>query len=308
MPTLTRRRIETRFPAMGSDAHVIVVAGSAPHLDLARTRVEALERRWTRFRDDSELSRLNRACGRPVVVSTDTYELVARAVDGWRITRGWFDPTVLPAMLDAGYDRDFSALDRVARDPRRASDGDSPARPAPGCDGIVLDPVVRAVRLPPGVGIDAGGIGKGLAADLVVAELLDAGAPGACVNLGGDLRVGGEAPEPAGWCIALDGSTATVNLRSGGVATSSRLRRRWWRAGREYHHLIDPRTGAPARSRLLETTVVAGEAALAEVLATAAAVAGEIEGRAIVQAAGATGCFLDDTGAHPLPGWGAFVS
>ena len=172
---------EARWRAMGSDAHVLVVGGPATLLGGARDRIESLESRWSRFRPESELCRLNRAAGRPVVCSDDTYLAISAAVDAWVATEGRFDPTVLDAVVAAGYERDFATS---APGPRTAT-----PRPTPGGSGIVLDPVVRAVTLPKGVAVDLGGIGKGLAADLVATMLVRSGASGACVNLGGDLRV-----------------------------------------------------------------------------------------------------------------------
>ena len=121
-----------------------------------------------------------------------------RAVSAWQVTRGRFDPTVLTALENAGYDRTFEAVDRDRMEPV------GPARPAPGCALIELDRLVRAVRLPAGVRLDLGGIGKGYAADLVATELHRAGAAGVCVNLGGDLRVVGEPPDEApAWVVAV---------------------------------------------------------------------------------------------------------
>ena len=263
---------ELRFAAMGTEAHVVVTGGPGGLAERARARVAEIEARWSRFRPDSELSRLNRRQGRVVVVSDDTFALVDRAVAAWRLTGGAYDPTVLPALRAAGYDRDFAALagpTAGAGDGGRASATCAPG-PAPGCGAIELLPRLRAVVLPPGVELDPGGIGKGLAADLVTAELLEAGARGALVNLGGDVRVRGEAPAGGMWPIAvadpLDPARdlLVLGLDDGAVATSSRLRRRWTLGSVERHHLLDPRTGEPVETRLVAVTVVAGEGWWAE--------------------------------------------
>jgi thiamine biosynthesis lipoprotein len=234
------------------------------------------------------------------MVSPSTFSLIARAVDAWRDTGGRYDPTVLAALEAAGYDRDFDAV-------ARAGDGDlatgSPSG-VPGCGDVELDSLVSAVRLPAGVAIDLGGIGKGAAADDVSAELLDAdvrGVTGVLVNLGGDLRARGAAPSPHGWVVDVDdpletGRTGLLALVEGAIATSTKLRRTWTRGERTLHHLIDPRTGEPAESGLASVTVVAGEAWRAEVLAKAAFVAGVDDGRALVEATGATGLFVTDAG------------
>jgi thiamine biosynthesis lipoprotein len=252
-----------RFRAMGSDAHVIVVGGPAGLARRARDRIDDLERRWSRFRSDSEVSALTGRAGSRVAVSAETRLLVERAVDAWRLTGGAFDPTVLGAVLRAGYTRSF----------------DEGAITAPGsssllvgCTDISVDGA--GVRLPAGTGFDAGGIGKGLAADLVVGEVLSAGANGVCVNLGGDLRAEGEPPDGQAWTVAVehplvDAPLALLGLRAGAVATSTTLKRAWTIDGRTVHHLIDPATGQASDSDLALACVVAGEAWMAEVLAKA---------------------------------------
>jgi FAD:protein FMN transferase len=291
-----------RFRAMGTDVEILAVgaddAAMAALGAAAAAALEAREARWSRFRPTSELCRVNDAAGAPVVVTPDTFTLITRAVDAWRDTGGRYDPTVLAALKDAGYDRDFDAVART---------GDAPVaghREVPGCAGVQLDRLVSAVRLPRGVALDLGGIGKGYAADGVSAELLEAGVPGVrgvLVNLGGDLRARGGAPEPHGWVVDVDdplgtGRTGLLALAEGAIATSTKLRRTWARGGQTFHHLIDPRTGEPAESGLASVTVIAGEAWRAEVLAKAAFVAGADAGAALVGRAGATGLLVTDDG------------
>jgi thiamine biosynthesis lipoprotein len=291
-----------RFRAMGTDVEVLAVGADAAAMaalrELAADALEVREARWSRFRPTSELCRLNNAAGAPVIVSPSTFSLIAHAVDAWRDTGGRYDPTVLAALEAAGYDRDFDAVAR-AGDVATESHAD-----VPGCRDVELDSLVSAVRLPAGVAIDLGGIGKGAAADDVSGELLDAGVrgvTGVLVNLGGDLRARGAAPPPYGWVVDVDdplesGRTGLLALVEGAIATSTKLRRTWTRGERSLHHLIDPRTGEPAESGLASVTVVAGEAWRAEVLAKAAFIAGIDEGRALVEAAGATGLVVTDDG------------
>ena len=281
---------------MGTVAHVTVVADApderaATLADGACDRLAELERRWSRFLESSEISRLNAGGGRPTIVSADTYALVTRAVAGWRATRGAFDPTVLTALEANGYRSTFSELAGLA-----LVDA-GPASRAPGCAGIELHDATHLVRLPPGVAIDPGGIGKGLAADLVVDELLAAGATGACVNVGGDLRAAGPSPQGRPWVVDVDrhdtlGRQLRLSLAGGAVATTTRLRRRWMTADGPRHHLIDPATGRPAPDDLASVVVVAGEAWRAEVLAKAAFVAGPIQGGGLVTDAGAAALFV----------------
>src|SRR3954447_12248392 len=151
---------EQRFDVMGTRAHLLVVAGpnqaradALVHVGAARLRT--LHDRWTRFSDLSDVGRCNANAGQPVTVHRDTLLLVERACEAWRATSGRFDPTVLAAVVGAGYDRDFHDLATVK--PRTPRD----AKPAPGCSAIVVDWSTRMITLPHGVGFDPGGIGKG---------------------------------------------------------------------------------------------------------------------------------------------------
>jgi FAD:protein FMN transferase len=255
---------EARFRAMGSDAHVIVVGGRSGLIDGAQRRIADLEQRWSRFIDSSEICELNRRAGEELTVSSETALLVGRAIDAWRLTGGGFDPTLLGAVVRAGYDVSFDHID--ATRPRATSDL------LTGCTDIEVNGA--SVRLPAGTGFDPGGIGKGLAADLVLADLMAGGAEGACTNLGGDLRVGGSNPDGEAWTIALEHPhiaqpMAMIGLHAGAIATSTTLKRRWEIDGVARHHLIDPATGEPSDTDLELCTVIAREAWIAEVLAKA---------------------------------------
>jgi len=249
---------------MGAAAHVIVVGGPASLAREAERRIVDLERRWSRFDARSEVSALTRHAGSPVVVSSETRALVEHALTAWTLTGGRFDPTILGALVRAGYDRSFEEL------PSDAASGASEL--VGGADAIEV--VANTVRLPYGTGFDPGGIGKGLAADIVADEVRAAGAEGVCVNLGGDVRVDGTGPAGNGWTVAVEypqrvRPLAQLGIARGAVATSTTLRRRWRVDGRLRHHLIDPATGRPSVSDLTFVTVVAGHAWTAEVFAKA---------------------------------------
>jgi FAD:protein FMN transferase len=297
---------ELRLRAMGCDVHVVVVGGPPDLVEQARDRVEELERRWSRFRPESEISRLNFLAGSPVHLSPVTLGLVRRALEGARVTGGRYDPTVLGDVLRAGYDRSFERLGD------EAAGGGSPL--GRGWDRVVVDAAGSAVTLPAGVGLDPGGIGKGHAADLLVAELRAAGAAGACVNLGGDLRVDGQAPGGGSWVVGIGhplrpGLAATVTIDRGAIATSSRVRRAWGPAGDRRHHLIDPATGRPAATGLAAVTALAAEGWQAEVLAKAAFLGGPVHGPALLAAVGADGLLVDDHGGlHATAGFGRFTA
>ena len=262
---------ERRFRAMGTDAHVVVNGPEAEaSLDVAIARVGDLERRWSRFLQDSEICRLNARAGSPTVVSTDTFGLIEKAVFAWQVTAGAFDPMMLAALEELGYDAPFDSL---SADPARL--GHVAPKASGGAGAVELDRGSQTVCLPPGAAFDPGGIGKGLAADLVSGELIARGAWGAMVNLGGDLRVRGVPPDGLEWVVSVrepavaPTTLATLRLQDAGVATSTTLRRRWAAIDGPRHHLLDPRTSRPHRDGADLCTVVAGEAWWAEVCATA---------------------------------------
>ena len=178
---------------MGTTAHVIVTGGRSGLVDRAVERLEELEARWSRFRSTSEISRLNDRPGVPVLVSNDTSTLIERALEGWRLTEGRFDPTLLREVRATGCAGPSSSsvrvMHRVAMPrPPGMRTASLAARRSSGRRADPAPPIVGTVWLGPEVQVDQGGIGKGLAADLVVDLLLAEGALGALVNVGGDLR------------------------------------------------------------------------------------------------------------------------
>ncbi len=293
---------EIRFHAMGCAAHVVVVGGPRGLCFDARGAIDQLESLWSRFRPGSDISRCNARSGHAVEVAPATVTLVARAIEGWQRTGGRFDPTVLTTLEAMGYDRSFEQV--------HSSIHPSAPTAAPGCGAIVWDPVASTVTLPAGVRFDPGGIGKGLAADLVTEMLIRSGAAGACVNLGGDIRVLGDAPTADGWVVGLEDpydkerELARAVIVDAGVATTCRTFRTWERGGAQVHHVIDPATGASAWTDLASVTVVAATACWAEILAKAAFTAGPTQAAALIAEAARSGVLVDDGGfAHALPGW-----
>lgn len=260
--------IEHHGRAMGTRLHIVVV-GHGDLIDLAIRRVDQLEARWSRFIESSEVSRCNATRGIPVDVSSDTRSLVRHAIHGWRETNGAYDPTVLDALIANGYDRSYELIDNA-----QGSEGLSEPKPAPGCDGITVEDEFGTVTLPIGTGFDPGGIGKGLAADMIVDELMSAGASGVMVNLGGDLRVAGDAPTADGWVVEISEPSVSEDriglaaMVDGGLATSTTRRRVWSVDGVPQHHVIEPRIGRPVVSQAQLATVISGRAWWSEVVAT----------------------------------------
>jgi FAD:protein FMN transferase len=258
--------IERRaFRAMGTDVQLLLRpsnGGARSAFEAAAAEFERLEQIMSRFRPDSELSELNRR--RAFEASPDLARVVELALAARERTGGRFDPTIHDALVAAGYDRTFEEVPPDAPAPRNNLS-------TLGGGGVT----VRGSRiaLDDGVRLDLGGIGKGYAAERA-ADLL--GQAGPClVDAGGDIAVRGGTTWPVG--VETGDRLVTVAVDRGGVATSGRDRRRWTRGGEERHHLIDPHTGASARTDLLRVTVFAGDAVEAEVLAKSLVLAGADE-------------------------------
>ncbi len=306
------QEVSRAFRAMGSECSIrlVVESGSGEELlDHAVGTLDLLERRWSRFIDDSELSQLNSHAGAPVFVSPETFEIVALAIEAWRATDGLFDPTMLDALVDVGYDSDFDALS----DRHPVEVGEERLRSL-GPDAVELDGRSRLIIAPPGLHFDLGGIGKGHAGDRLLTQVMDEGALGACIDLGGDVRVGGVTGDGGGWIVVIDDpfqpgrDLALLGLADGAVTTSSRLRRRWSTASGEAHHILDPTTSRSAQSGLASVTVIASLAAWGEVHAKAALVGGLERGRALIEAAGLSALLVTDSGESvPVGQFGSFL-
>jgi len=274
---------------MACQLHIIVnqppdPVSVGPAIDL----LERLESLWSRFLPTSDITRINDGAGRPVVVAPETITLVQTMKVAWDLTQGRYDPTILPILVANGY--------RTSRIDPTSSTVLLPGTEGTGAvDQIVVDRAHSTVAIPSGVALDAGGIGKGLAADMAVALLLERGAVGALVSIGGDLVVAGTAPEPEGWRIDIEHAdpSGTPLCRTmvdiGGVATSSTRSRRWDHEGRSRHHAIDPATGSQSDTDLAAVTVFAITGWGAEAFATGALLAGSASVIAYLDSHGLSG-------------------
>ena len=262
------------WEALGSSA-VVVVDDDAALADVRRAvegELVAIDRACSRFRADSELSRLHEANGRPTPVGPLLMEAIAVALEAARQTDGLVDPTIGAAVIAAGYDRDFADLPGdVTAHPRAAT---------PGWRSVRLDRERMLVQLAPGARLDLGATAKALAADRAAAAAVAAVGPhGVLVGLGGDIATAGRAPA-GGWPVGIadghrDGAPdATVALAAGGLATSSTTQRRWRSGGAELHHILDPRTGRPAPVVWRTVSVAAPTCVRANTASTAAIILG----------------------------------
>lgn len=266
-----------RLRALGTGATICVsqpVALADARRELVR-ELRAVDLVASRFREDSELTALNRQAGRRVRVSRALFDAVAVAVEAARSTSGLVDPTVGRALRLAGYDRTFTAV--------RARDGGfvAVAHRSPDWTGVELDPERLEIRVPAGVELDLGATAKAAAADAAARAASRATGAGVLVSLGGDVSVTGPALA-GGWPIRIadehDAPLASdgpvVAIATGGLATSSVVARRWRVRGGERHHLVDPRSGSSAVTPWRTVTVTGATCVDANAASTAAVILG----------------------------------
>ena len=276
------------WKALGTS--VLVLTTRDDRLAAATTTVrqvlEDVDAAYSRFREDSELSRVNANAGRTIPISPLLATAIDAALRAARLTDGAVDPTIGRAIRVAGYDDDFSRIAAKGPHPALPQSGRDihlRAERVPGWQAIRLDRRSRTVWLPEGVELDLGSTGKALAADLAAkAAMAAAGEGGVLVSLGGDIGTAGESPS-GGWRILVaedsrvkpSGDGDVICVPAGGVATSSTTVRRWSRGGVILHHIIDPQTGLPTSGPFRTVTVVAGTCLDANIASTAAIVHGE---------------------------------
>jgi FAD:protein FMN transferase len=272
------------FPLWGTTGRLLVT--DACRLEAAWAAVEAevaaMGAACDRFRDDSELSRINAAKGAPVRVSALFAATLRLALDVAVATGGLVDPTVGGALISAGYDRDFAAV--------RAGGGGPRTAPRPVAGWPVVRLTDRVVRIPRGVTLDLGATAKAYAADRAATRAAAETGCGVLVGFGGDIAVRGPAPE-GGWRVRVcddhragpDDPGQTISIDGGGLATSSVTVRRWRQGGHRLHHIMDPATGLPARAYWRTASVAASTCLAANAASTAA----------MVQGAGAAGRLVE---------------
>ncbi len=246
-----------------------------PGFALVRRFVEEAEQRFSRFRDTSELSALNRAAGQWFPASDAMFSLLEEAMEAHQRTSGLFDPTVLSALKSVGYDRSMDDIRSLDSMPVHFNY----AILSPGFDFVELDTARRAVWMPRDMQIDLGGIAKGwiaARASQVLAPFTEAGA----VSAGGDMMLFGLPEGSETWQVSLEDPRdmhqvlAVLNVGPGALATSSVTKRRWTQQDQIRHHIIDPRIGVPSTSPWLSVTVYTEKATYAEAFAKALLIAG----------------------------------
>ena len=294
----------TSFPALGTSTFIAV--RDPRELDVARRLAEAVLRDvdevCSRFREDSDLSRVNARPGHWVAVDPLLLAAVAVAVDAARATDGIVHPLLGRQLVQLGYDRDFDALVDLGD---VGTDAEPPALRA--WERIDLDPS-GAVRIPEGTSLDLGSTGKAWASDLIASAYeQELGSP-AIVSVGGDVRIA--RPDTQPWRVAIserpgEEPDAEVSLDRGGLATSSTQVRRWSRGGVRRHHLLDPRTGGPAPEVWRTVTATGPTCTAANIASTAAVVLGEaapawLESRGVAARLVGVAGDVRTTGAWPI--------
>ncbi|GIL33954.1 FAD:protein FMN transferase [Phycicoccus sp. DTK01] len=259
--------VDVRTTPGALDAVVELVAGVLDEVDET----------CSRFRADSDLSLANASPGQPVLVSPVLAGAVRVALEAARETGGLVDPTLGEVLTGAGYDRTYALV--PGDDPSPAS---LPTRPGSWHDVHVDD---TTVTVPPGASLDLGATGKSWAADLAALTVVDELGVPVLVSVGGDVRVHAPShlppstqPVRLGHSLAdleAGGDELVVQVGPGGLATSSVSARRWRRGGRQWHHIVDPRTGAPAGGPWRTVTALGPTACAANTASTAAVVLGE---------------------------------
>jgi len=283
----------SQFSAMGTTISLLL-----PEEDLQRGEemVKTLFADWeqtlSRFLPESELSRLNRFAGNAVMVSELLFTVLCEALAAARATGGLYDPTLLNQLVQIGYDRTFDELPAALPAAERA------ISPGGRWRDVHVNHSLRLVTLPAGIGVDFGGIAKGMAVDTALEELRLEGIQPALVNAGGDLAVFGVPPREQQWSLEIQGKTRSwvIPFRHGALATSG-IARRFWRQGtRVRHHLIDPRTGLPAQSGLWSVTVAAARCEQAEVAAKVAFLLGVEQGSEFLRCHALSGLLVREDG------------
>lgn len=239
--------------------------------------VDALEQRISRWRPDSWTSLMNRnADEQPVTVDGDVFELMLRSRHFYETTQGAFDITVGPLLALWGFYGDSGAFP--------ANEALKQVLDKVGLNHVILDSERRTVFFErPGMRVDFGGIGKGLALDRAAAVLEDKGIRSARLSIGTSTIVAlGAPPEKAGWKVDIrspynsdeDGFIATVVIRDKSLSTSSGTERFVEIDGKRYSHIFDPRTGMPVMTGVMSATAIAPSGVESDALSTAFLVMG----------------------------------
>lgn len=270
-----------RFKAMNTDFHTFGLPAEFERK--AESWFRSIEAQFSRFRSASELSRLNEAAGRPFAASPLLFEVIAEAVSQCRDTGGVFNPFMGTEIAAAGYRDSFELIREHQDAPLPSGDTAGSLADLKNPDALIrLDYDERTIALAPGCRVDLGGIAKGWSAERLAGKLQRQGVSQGAIDAGGDIIVWGAARRMIDVADPFfpDSDLAALRLEAGaGVATSSRLKRRWQGPdGSVRHHILDPRTRKPSLSDLVQVTAVCPTLTQAEVFAKTVLILGSEEG------------------------------
>jgi len=280
------------FRAMNTEVYLWLYGRNGALARYTEQHFARFEQRLSRFKADSELAQLNRRPCTECPVSPELYAALEVAFWAAQATNGLYDPTILPALINAGYDRSFDLLEgKLAYqfEPGQAE----MAYAAAACPtrftfrDVQLDRLRQTVTRPPQLQIDLGGMGKGWTVDRA-ADLLQGEGP-FLLNAGGDLYAHGFPANQQGWEIELvhplapEATLGRLYLANRALATSTLAKRRWKKGSQVMHHLIDPRTGRPAKTNALSVTVIATRTVLADIYAKVGLILGAQAGLAYLE-------------------------
>ena len=290
------------FKAMGTSFFCILVGADKEVCDSIYSLAIELESKWSRFIPDSEVMLLNNNPDSMREVSDATLRLVSEMKLGFELTQGLYSGNVMGDLIDMGF-----AASRT--NPANVTDWSAMSVGSKNLSDIEVDIDMKSVSVPRGVAIDAGGVGKGLASDLMSDYAMELGAMGIAVFAGGDVAVKGMAIDAAGWNVGISDPRnssdfiASVSLSRGGLATSSPM---GWKINNA-HHIIDPRTHKSSDSDVLQATVITANASQAEMLAKMCVILQSYEALASIDALGATALIVDNSNqVHTSQNWGKF--
>ena len=268
------------FRAMNTDI-LLAAEGERAEEGMQATRyfIDECEQRFSRFLPASEITALNHSAGDWHQVSDDLMEMFQLARKFYNETRGLFDPTILPDLEQAGYNRSMDEIRVHGAVPQPHA---SKQTSKPAFNEIAFDPTDNLLRLPLGMEVDLNGIAKSWIVEQA-AQRLHTYAETCAVSAGGDMYFIGRPSDGMDWDVYLEDPRESermisqIHVGSGGVATSSVMKRTWRLGGKLRHHLIDPRTGESAKTDWLSVTVIAPDIITADVYAKAILIGGQAE-------------------------------
>lgn len=298
--TTPTQRID--FQAMGTSFFCMLVGADKEICDAVYELANDLEAKWSRYISTSEVMFLNNNPDSMHEVSDATLRLVNEMKNGFDVTNGLYSGNILGELIDLGF-----AQSRI--NPENVTNWKARTKTSADLSDVTIDLEAKSVSVPSGVALDAGGIGKGLAADLMSDYAMQLGVMGVAVFAGGDVAVKGMAPDAAGWTVKISDPRDVENfidsvvLSRGGLATSGPM---GWQIDTA-HHIIDPRTNTSSDSDVLQATVIAQNASQAEVLSKMCVILGSQEGITRIDSLGVAALIVDDTNqVHTSQNWNKY--